>query len=75
MSEYTCARCNKTYQKTQNERWNDIKAAEEYLKSFPETKNAPTEIVCDICYKEFMKWFGQITEEEKKQMREDFGHE
>lgn len=72
MSEFTCCKCDRTFNKINNDKWNDKKAAEEMLTLYPETKNDPTDILCDDCFREFNKWFSQFSEEEKKQMREDF---
>lgn len=72
MSEYTCDQCNKTYEKPNNEEWNDLKAAEEYVVMYPDDKNAPTNIICDDCYKQFSKWFEKLTEDEKRKMREEY---
>ena len=72
MSQYTCCKCNGTFDKPSNENWNEFKAAEELLTLYPETKNDPTDILCDDCNKLFVKWFSQFTDEEKKQMRDDY---
>jgi hypothetical protein len=69
MSEFTCNLCKETYKKTRNKKWNDFKAAEEMLTLYPETKNDPTEIICDECNKKFRKWFITLTEKEKNKMR------
>jgi hypothetical protein len=71
MSEYTCDICKQTYQKCNDAEWNDIKAAEEMLTLYPETKNDPTGILCDACNKLFVKWFATQTEEQKRAMREN----
>lgn len=71
MSEFTCYKCNKTYQKINDEEWNAFKAAEEMLTLYPETKNDLTDILCDDCNELFKKWFNQLTDEEKTQMRID----
>jgi len=49
MSEFTCYHCKITYKKLNNEEWNDFKAAEEMLTLYPETKNHPTDILCEDC--------------------------
>lgn len=72
MSEFTCCNCKVTYKKVRNKRWNDFKAAEEMLTLYPETKNDPTDILCDDCNELFKKWFATLTEDEKKQMREEY---
>lgn len=72
MSEFTCYKCRETFKKSNNEEWNDFKAAEEMLTLYPETKNDPIDILCDDCNEEFKIWFSQFTDEEKKKMREDF---
>lgn len=72
MSEYTCCKCNITFKKRDDEEWNDLKAIEEMLTLYPETKNDPTDILCDDCNEKFKVWFSQFTDEEKKQMRDDF---
>lgn len=69
MSEFTCFKCKKTYPKRNDEEWNDFKAAEEMLMLYPETKNDPTEVLCDNCNEEFRLWFSKLTDEEKKEMR------
>jgi len=72
MSEFTCCKCKNTYEKRPYEEWNDLDAAEEMLTLYPETKNDPTDILCDDCNEEFKKWFATLTDSEKKKMREDF---
>lgn len=72
MSEYTCCKCNKTYKKRIDKGWNDLKAAEELLTLYPETKNHPTDILCDKCNERFKKWFATLTEAQKLKMRQDF---
>jgi len=72
MSEFTCEKCKKTFKKINNKRWNDLKAAEEMLTLYPETKNDPTGILCTPRNNKFKKWFSQFTDEQKRQMREDF---
>jgi hypothetical protein len=71
MSEYTCYHCKITYPKVNNEQWNDFKAAEEMLNLYPESKNDPTDILCETCNEEFKKWFAGLTDEEKRKMREE----
>ena len=75
MSEFTCCNCNKTYPKQNDEEWNDKKAAEEMLTLYPEANNDPTDILCDDCNEWFKKWLSNLTEEQKKKMREDFYNE
>jgi hypothetical protein len=72
MSEFTCCKCNITFCKIDSEKWNSFKAAEEFLCLYPEAKNDPTDILCDECNEKFKVWFSQFSNEEKKQMREDF---
>lgn len=72
MSEYTCFKCKQTFLTGDNEEWNSFKAAEEMLRLYPETKNDPTDVLCDDCNQEFVKWFATLTEEEKRKMRENF---
>lgn len=72
MSEFTCYKCKITYQKRNDEEWNEFKAAEEMLALYPETKNHPTYILCDDCNEEFKVWFSTLTDEQKKKMRDDF---
>ncbi len=72
MSEFTCYNCEKTFSKRNDEEWNDFKAAEEMLTLYPETKNDPTDILCDDCNELFKKWFSTLTEEQKKQMRHEY---
>lgn len=72
MSEFTCCKCNQTFLKRNDEGWNDYKAAEEMLALYPESKNEPTGILCGDCNEEFKVWFSQFTDEEKKQMRNEF---
>lgn len=72
MSEFTCCKCKNTYQKINDESWNEFKAAEEMLALYPEAKNDPTDIVCDDCNEEFKKWFATISNEEKIKMREEY---
>lgn len=54
MSEFTCYKCKITYPKRNDDKWNDFKAAEEMLTLYPETKNDPTEVLCDDCNEELM---------------------
>ncbi len=70
MSEFTCFKCKITFPKRNDEEWNDFKAAKEMLTLYPETKNDPTDILCDDCNEEFKKWFSTLTEEQKIKMRE-----
>lgn len=72
MTEFTCCKCNRAYPKRNDDEWNDFKAAEELLALYPETKNDPTDVLCDDCNEYFKKWFSTLTEKEKKQMRDDF---
>jgi hypothetical protein len=71
MAEFTCYLCNNTYPKQNDDEWNDIKAAEEMLTLYPETKNDPTEVICDPCNDLFLAWFATLTDEEKRAMREN----
>lgn len=72
MSEYTCSVCNISYTKIRNEEWNETKAREEFISLYPECRDDPVSIVCDKCNEEFRIWFTRLSDEEKKQMREDF---
>lgn len=72
MAEFTCFKCHVTFAKRNDAEWNDKKAAEEFLTLYPETKNDPTDILCDYCNDAFKIWFSQFTDEEKKKMRDDF---
>lgn len=72
MSEFTCCKCKHTFLKRNDSEWNDIKAAEEMLDLYPETKNDPTDVLCDDCNKEFKAWFSKLSDAQKKKMREDF---
>ncbi|HJY22930.1 MAG TPA: hypothetical protein VJ279_08605 [Hanamia sp.] len=72
MGEFTCSACDMTYEKPNDEQWNDFKAADELLTLYPESKNDPTNILCDDCNKQFQKWFATLTEEQKRKMREDY---
>lgn len=69
MSEFTCFKCKITYPKRNDAEWNDLKAAEEMLTLYPETKNDLTDTLCDDCNEDFKVWFSKFTDEEKKQMR------
>lgn len=71
MSEYTCCKCKNTYLKRNDDEWNDFKAAQEMLTLYPETKNDPTDILCDVCNEEFKIWFSKLSEKEKKKMRDE----
>ncbi len=71
MSEFTCFKCQQTFKKINDDKWNDFKAAEELLTLYPETKNDPTDILCDDCNEEFKIWFATLTDEQKKQMRDE----
>lgn len=72
MTEFTCALCLNTFDKINDETWNNFKASEEFLNLCPEAKNDPTDSVCDDCYDKFKKWFADLSREEKRKMREDF---
>ncbi len=72
MSEFTCYKCQQTYPIRNDDEWNNYKAAEELLTLYPETKNDPTDVLCDDCNEDFKKWFATLTEEQKKKMRDDF---
>jgi hypothetical protein len=72
MSEFTCCKCNITYDKSPYEEWSDFDSAEEMLTLYPETKNDPTDVLCDDCNELFKAWFSKFSDEEKKQMREDW---
>lgn len=71
MSEFTCFKCKNTYQKIRNEEWNDFKASEEMLTLYPNTKNHPTDILCDECNQEFKEWFSTLTNDEKRKMLDE----
>ena len=70
MAEFTCWKCKITYEKINDEEWNALKAAEEFLTLYPQCKNDATNVVCDPCNEEFKKWFANLTDEDKKRMRE-----
>lgn len=70
MSEFTCCKCKNTYQKCRDGTWDEFKAAEEMLSLYPETKNDPTDILCDDCNELFKKWFSTLSSEEKRKLRE-----
>lgn len=72
MSEFTCFSCKQTFEHQNDEEWNEFKAAEEFLNLYPEGKNHPTEVLCDVCNEEFREWFANLTEDEKKQNREEY---
>jgi len=71
MSEFTCYLCTNTYEAQNDEEWNSFKAGETFIKLFPDGKNDFTEIVCEECHQEFMRWFYTLTEEQKARMRAD----
>lgn len=71
MSDFTCVKCKKTYQKLINEEWNDIKAAEEFITLFPECKNDETDLICEYCFEKFKIWFDKLPEQEQKIMKEN----
>jgi len=72
MSEFTCDNCKKTFNKINNNRWNEFKAAEEVLTLYPETKNDSMRVLCTPCNNKFKKWFSKQTDEYKKWMRENY---
>lgn len=72
MVEFTCCHCKNTYETIRDETWDSFKAAKEMLDLMPEAKNDPTGILCDDCNEQFKVWFNQLTDEQKKQMREDY---
>ena len=72
MSQFTCFKCKNTYDKRNDEEWNDYLATKELLDLYPETKNDPTDVICDDCNEEFKIWFAAFIEEEKKKMRDDY---
>ena len=49
VDEYTCAMCEGTFDKVNNDEWSDEKAAQELKDNFGETDEA-VEVVCDDCY-------------------------
>lgn len=72
MAEFTCYSCKITFRKRNDKGWNELKAAEEFLTRYPEANNDATDVICDDCDKEFIKWFSTLTEEDKKRMRDEF---
>ena len=75
MSEFTCYKCQQTFPKRNDAEWNEEKAREEWITLYPETKDDPVDVLCDDCNEEFKMWFSTLTDEQKKQMREDFHRE
>jgi hypothetical protein len=73
--EFQCSKCFGIFDKISDGTWNDFKAAEELLTNHPESKNDPTDILCDDCYELFKRWFATLTDEDKKRMREEFENE
>ena len=71
MPKFTCAVCEVTYEKLNKYEWNDDKAWQEHALLFPEAKNDPVDVVCNVCFKEFMRWFSKLTDVEKRKMREE----
>lgn len=64
-----CEKCGKTYKIVNNKTWNDQKAAEEFVNTFPEAIDHSVSILCDDCYKSFTQWFLALPPEEKEHMR------
>ncbi len=60
--QFTCKRCEKTFDLIQTEEWNDKKAMEELLALYPEVKNNEIVIICGSCNEYFKKWFSLLTE-------------
>lgn len=74
MNKYTCAVCYEVYEFVENEKWNDLKATQEFLEVHPEyaNTNEVLEIVCDDCYQQYRAWLDTLSEDEKKKMRETY---
>jgi len=68
---FTCYRCKITFEKMNNEEWNEDKAYEEFRTLYPEPKYDPVDVLCDYCNEEFKKWYSKLTEDEKKKMRNE----
>lgn len=64
--KYTCSHCKKTYKKVRA----DEECWEELKQLMPEAINDPIDVLCDVCWKEFMKWFNQLSADDKKKMRD-----
>jgi len=71
MSEFTCYKCQQTYVMRNDEEWNNKKAAEELLTLHPEAKNDSTDILCDDCNEAFKVWFATLSDEQKREMRNE----
>ncbi len=69
-SEFTCSLCNKTYAKDLSH--TEFQKAKEFIERFPECKNDSTDVVCEICFQDFMKWFSKLTNNDKKLMRDKY---
>lgn len=65
--KYKCDRCNKEFISKSS----DEEKLLEYKMNFPECDMNAISIICDKCYKKFMKWFKTLTEKEKAIMRND----
>lgn len=63
MAEYTCARCLGVF----GAGWSEEEAEAEYRRDFPElaAANAPRDVICDECYKQFTGWKSDLSDEEK----------
>jgi hypothetical protein len=68
---FLCFICKETFEYMPDSTWSEKDAIKEYETNYPETQGSPVDVVCDDCHTEFRKWFATLTEEEKKNMRED----
>jgi hypothetical protein len=75
MNEFTCAVCHGTFGKLDNNEWNEIKALAEYVELYPEAIDAPKAQICDPCNKIFDEWFMTLTDEQKREMQDEYEKE
>lgn len=67
MSKYTCSNCNETYEKIRS----DEDCHNEMVYIMPESEHDNIDILCDDCYRDFMEWFKTLSEEQKRNMRDE----
>jgi len=65
MSEFTCDRCNETF----NRGWTEEEAKKEFDTAPWNIPGEDIGILCDDCFEGFKIWFDSLTEEDHKRMR------
>lgn len=65
---FTCYLCKRTFNKQNDEEWNDAKKLEEMLTLHPECKDHSYDSVCDNCFQMIEEWLSTLTDEQKRQI-------